>query len=95
MRIAGHSGSVACQRCRQPPKRRFATPATVCAPNVRRPNRHMDMSGSLSRPVSDTPVPDALRDGYRYAIDTLASRPSEAPSFETAIETARSLRAGH
>ena len=41
---------------------------------------------------SGTPENDALRDGYQYVIETLAWRPSEAPSFETAIEIARSLR---
>ena len=41
---------------------------------------------------SGTPENDALRHGYQYVIDTLAWRPSEAPSFDTAIEIARSLR---
>ena len=39
-----------------------------------------------------TPEHDALRDGYRYVIDSLAWQPDRAPSFDDAVETARSLR---
>lgn len=41
---------------------------------------------------SGTPENEALEDGYRYVIDSLAWRPNEAPGFETAVEIARSLR---
>lgn len=42
--------------------------------------------------LSGTPENEALEDGYRYVLDSLAWRPGEAPSFETAVEAARSLR---